>query len=84
MQLFNSPAIAVHHHIFSILSKESKKLLKDFFKEMQGVGELSKTQRFCMEANKDKKMVSRAVFALKSAIKDDLLSKLKYGNYVRM
>jgi len=80
VQLYDTPAIAVHHHIFSILSKESKNSLKKFFQELQGVGELSKTQRFCTETNKDKKVVSRAVFTIQSAIKDNLLGKLKNGN----
>jgi len=82
VQLHNSPAIAVHHHIFSVLSKESKISLKKFFQESKGVGELSRTQRFSSEEDTKKKSVCRAVFALQSAIKDYLLDKLKNGNFV--
>ena len=81
VQLNNSPAIAVHHSVFSILPKELKKSLKTFFQESKGIGELSKTQRFCIEEDTKKTLVCRAVFALQSAIKDYLLNKLKNGKF---
>ena len=78
-----SPAVAVHHHILSIVPAKAK-LLRSFMKNHgNNIGEFSRSYRFQKAGLSDnaeaKKSVCRALIILQSALSDHQLRKIKHG-----
>lgn len=78
-----SPAIAVQHHMLSIVPAKAK-LLRNFMKNCRtDIGEFSRSYRFVKVGTADnaeaKKSVCRAVILLQSALSDHQLERIRHG-----